>query len=55
MAKIDADNLHILKEHKHKECWWFWEQEFECTNWGWFVDPEEYAILECFTEDEKRK
>ena len=50
MVKIDADNLHILKEHKHNECDWFWEDELECTNWCTFVDPEDYAILECFTE-----
>lgn len=48
MTKIDADNLHLLKTKKHKDCDWYDQEEFECTNWRELTDGEDYAILECF-------
>ena len=46
--KIDADNLHIRRDKKHKDCDWYDEKNMECTNWKEFEDPEGYAIVECF-------
>lgn len=46
--KIDADNLHIRNDKKHRDCDWFDVNDFECTNWREFVDPEDYANVECY-------
>lgn len=46
--KIDADDLHIRRDKKHKDCDWYDMSDFECTNWREFVDPEDYANVECF-------
>ena len=49
--RIDIDNVHVYKDRKHKDCDWFDEDDFECTNWRDFRDPEDYAWLECFKEN----
>ena len=46
--KIDADNLHVRGDRKHKDCDWYDENDFECTNWGEFKDPEGCAFVECY-------
>lgn len=50
--RIDPDNIHIRKDKKHKNCDWYWYEKQECTNWRQFIDPEDYAWLECFKEKE---
>jgi hypothetical protein len=48
MAKIDIDNVHILRNKKHKDCDWYDFNEFECTNWRELIDPECNAFVECY-------
>ena len=49
VMRIDIDNVHVRKDKCHKDCDWYWEEEFECTNWRQFIDGDDYAWLECFT------
>ena len=46
--KIDADNLHIMKDKKHRDCDWYDEKEMECTNWGEFIENILPAYVECY-------
>ena len=48
MTRIDADNLHVRKDKRHKDCDWYDPTDFECTNWKTFTDGDDYAIVECF-------
>lgn len=46
--KIDADDLHIRPDKKHKDCDWYHHEEMECTNWGEFEEDCQPAYVECF-------
>ena len=48
MTRIDADNLHVRKDKRHKDCDWYDPTDFECTNWKKFTDGDDYANVECF-------
>ena len=46
--KINPDNLHIMKDKKHRDCDWYDEKEMECTNWGEFIENIFPAYVECY-------
>ena len=46
--KINPDNLHIMKDKKHRDCDWYDEKEMECTNWGEFIENILPAYVECY-------
>ena len=52
--RINPDEVHIRRDKKHKDCEWYWDEEFECTNWRDFKDGECYAWVECFKPKKKR-
>ena len=46
--KINPDNLHIMKDKKHRDCDWYDEKNMECTNWGEFIENILPAYVECY-------
>ena len=46
--KINPDNLHIMKDKKHRDCDWYDEKEMECTNWGEFIENILPAYVACY-------
>ena len=46
--KIDADNLHVRNNKKHRDCDWYDEKNMECTNWGEFIENIPPAYVECY-------
>lgn len=46
--KLNPDDLHIHPTKQHKDCDWYDHKEYECTNWGEFVEDCLPAYVECF-------
>ena len=51
--RINPDELHCLPDKQHKDCDWYYPEEYECTNWRMFIEDTLPAFVECFKPKEE--